>query len=193
MKLSPAMKTALVDAIGGLDQWAHRCHECSLALVRTGLLDQDARVARGFCGSVASQHSWVVIGDPYDENAPIVDGTLWSYTDQDPRLFVNPRGNAQYTPHGAGSIWEYGKPDAPTKDVITLDAELPKLAADFLEMMAPDGLDYRGWNVIAHAPVSGWPAREIIGAMYDDERLRALIPVDIVGMLTDKNPGGLYW
>lgn len=27
-------------------------------------------------------------------------------------------------------------------------------------------------RVLAHAPVGGWPAAEIIGAMYDDDRLR---------------------
>jgi hypothetical protein len=29
--------------------------------------------------------------------------------------------------------------------------------------------------------------------MMDTEALRALIPVDIRGMLTDRNPNGLYW
>ena len=193
MNFTHTMRKALPEAIGGLDQWAQRCHECSLALIRTGLLPDDARVARGWCGSISSQHSWVVIGNPYDENAPVLDGTLWSYTDQKPRLFFCPKGNLQYQPHGAGSIWEYGRPDAPVDEVITLKTKLSKTAADFLTMAAPNGLDYLGWSVLAHAPVGGWPAREIISAMYDDERLGPLIPIDIVGMLTDKNPGGLYW
>ncbi len=185
-------KKQLIEAIGGLDSWDKQCHACSLALIRTGLLPDDARVARGWCGSVASQHSWVVLGSPYDETAPILDGTLWSYTGQSPRLFFCPRGNLQYTPHGAGSIWEYGCPEGPTDKIIELDANFSKTATDFLDMAAPNGLDRLGWNVLAHAPVGGWPAKEIIGAMYDDLRLRALIPIDVVGMLTDRNPGGLY-
>jgi hypothetical protein len=62
-----------------------------------------------------------------------------------------------------------------------------------MELAAPDGLDIRGWHVLAHSPVRGWPAAEIIGAMYDTPRLKMIPPIDIVGMLTDKNPNGLYW
>ena len=40
--------------------------------------------------------------------------------------------------------------------------------------------------------MEGWPSREIIAAAYADDRLRVLIPIDIVGMLTDANPGGLF-
>ena len=186
-------KKKLIKAIGGLEKWAKRCHECSIALIRTGLLPDSARVARGWCGSVTSQHSWVVIGDPYDEYAPILDGTLWSYTDQDPMLFYCPRGNNQYTPHGAGSIWNYGRPADPTGEVIELDADLSKEARDFLALAAPNGLDRWGWQSLATSPVGGWPSKEIISAMDDDERLSALVPIDIVGMLTDKNPSELYF
>jgi hypothetical protein len=28
--------------------------------------------------------------------------------------------------------------------------------------------------------------------MDDDERLSALVPIDILGMLTDRNPGNVY-
>jgi len=185
-------KAQIVKRIGGLDKWAKRCHECSLAIVRTGLLADNARVARGWCGSVGSQHSWVVLGNPYDENTPIIDGTLWSYTNQTPRLFVNLRGNLQYKPHGAGSIWDYGRPDDRSGEVITLSG-LSKTAKDFLDAAGPSGLDYTGWSVLANAPVGGWPAKEILSAMYEDDRLSALIPIDVVGMVTDKNPGDLYF
>ncbi len=185
-------KNLIIEAIGGLDKWAKRCHECSLAIVRSGLLPDNARVARGWCGSVDSQHSWVVLGNPYGENTPIIDGTLWSYTNQAPRLFFNPKGNLQYTPHGAGSIWDYGRPDDRNGEVITL-AGLSKTAKDFLDIAGPLGLDYMGWSVLAHAPVGGWPAKEIISAMYDDDRLSALVPIDVVGMITDKNPDELYF
>lgn len=191
MKL--ATKVKLVDAIGGLDKWSHRCHECSLALVRTGILPDVARVARGVCRGVALQHSWVVLGNPYDPRAPIIDGTRWSWTGSTPTLDYYPTGRShEYIPKGAGSIWDYGKPPLPLGDVIELEAELSPLAQSFLELAAPRGLDRDGWHVLANSPVSGWPAGEILGAMYDDDRLRPLIPIDVVGMVTDRNPEELY-
>lgn len=103
-----------------------RCHEASLALVRSGVLPEGARVARGSCPGVGGQHSWVVLGgDCYDRKAQVIDPTLWCYD------------------NAVREIWK-GRAD------------------------------------------------EIIGAMYDDERLSALVPIDIVGMITDRNPGGLY-
>ena len=42
------------------------------------------------------------------------------------------------------------------------------------------------------APVEDWPAGEIFAAMDDTEGLKALVPIDKLGMLTDRNPGGLY-
>jgi hypothetical protein len=51
--------------------------------------------------------------------------------------------------------------------------------------------DRQGWSVLAHAPVGGWPAGEIIDAMCESG-LDAVIPIDIVGMVTDRNPQGLY-
>jgi hypothetical protein len=38
----------------------------------------------------------------------------------------------------------------------------------------------------------GWPAAEIIGPMRDTRELRTTVPIDIAGMITDRNPGGLY-
>jgi hypothetical protein len=40
--------------------------------------------------------------------------------------------------------------------------------------------------------MEGWPSSEIIAAMDDTDELRALVPIDILGMVTDRNPGGLY-
>lgn len=69
---------------------------------------------------------------------------------------------------------------------------MSKLAREFLEMAAPQGLDRDGWHALAHAPVLGWPSDEIIAAMYRTPALKLLPPIDIVGMATDLNPGGLY-
>lgn len=58
-------------------------------------------------------------------------------------------------------------------------------------MLGP--LDRRAWHLLAsQAPVLGWPAAEIIAAMDDTEELSAFVPIDRLGMLTDRNPGGLY-
>lgn len=193
MKLTKPQLNDLINNIGGLDQWAQRCHECSLALIRTKLLPKEARVARGWCDGVGSQHSWVVIGNPYDEHAPILDGTLWSYTNEDPELKLYSEGSERHVPHGSGHIWDHGIPDAPTTEIIELESPLSDEANQFLKLIAPDGLDFKGWWFLSHAPVGGWPSDEIIGAILADDRLRALVPIDIAGMMTDTNPGELYW
>ena len=63
-------------------------------------------------------------------------------------------------------------------------------ARAFLELVGP--LDYHGWGVLAHAPVQGWPSGEILAAITDTKPLAVLVPIDRLGMLTDRNPGGLY-
>lgn len=42
------------------------------------------------------------------------------------------------------------------------------------------------------APTPGWPAAEIVAAMCETPNLQSLVSVDLAGMLTDRNPGGLY-
>jgi hypothetical protein len=175
------------------DRWAHQCHGMSLALVRSGLLPRSARVARGTATKVGSQHSWAVLGDPYDPEALVVDITLWSYDSTAPFVYAAKGKVRPHTPHGAGSIWSYGQPPEPVGEVIELQADLSPTARDFLALAASTGLDKRGWAVLAHAPVGGWPAKEILTAMYADDRLCSLIPIDIVGMATDINPSELYF
>jgi hypothetical protein len=168
--------------------WPHQCHAASLQMV---LLVGEGRVARGSCPGVPGQHSWVVLGgDCYDRRAPIIDPTLWSY---DPRVDGIATGKASdrpHTPHGSGSIFDWGKPGTYGGPTIELDVEWSGDARRFLDLLGP--LDRRGWADLAHAPVGGWPAREIITAMHGDDRLAALVPIDIVGMVTDLNPSGLY-
>jgi hypothetical protein len=38
----------------------------------------------------------------------------------------------------------------------------------------------------------GFPAGEFLAAMDDTPATSALVPIDRLGMLTDRNPGGLY-
>jgi hypothetical protein len=42
--------------------------------------------------------------------------------------------------------------------------------------------------------MGGWPASEILVRFLEDHPdHEAVVPIDIVGMLTDLNPDGLYW
>jgi hypothetical protein len=188
------------EAIGRpVAEWSHQCHAVSLAIVRSGLLGdpgQDARVARGGCKGVGSQHSWIVLGrNCWDTGLWVADPTLWSYTRTDPAVSVWRNSLGRHVPHGTGSIWAYGAPEnCAIEDAIWLERQegLSGEARAFLECCGP--LDRRGWMFLANAPVQEWPSREIIEAIADDPQLgAALVPIDILGMLTSRNPDGLYW
>lgn len=184
------------EVLGEHQAWAHRCHEISVALVHsrelTRLTGRPARVARGFTPGVLSQHSWVVLSENcYDPEAVIIDLTLWSYVPGEQVVHVGLAGTRPHRPHGSGTIFASGMPHHHGGDTIVLDQDrLSPQARSFLELLGP--LDARGWMQLANSPVEGWPAAQIVSAMYEEERLRALIPIDTVGMLTDHNPGGLY-
>lgn len=183
-------------AIGSSQQtWTHDCHSVSLALLNSKLVTSPARIARGSTPGVPGQHSWLVLGtDCYDLESWIVDLTLWSYVPQAPGVLIcrARTGPWQHIPHGYGSIFAHGKPSKATEEPIMLTPMQPLTtrAAAFLELLGP--LDRRGWAQLANGPVMGWPAAEIIVAMIETEELAALVPIDITGMLTDRNPGGLY-
>lgn len=191
----------LAEIIGiPIEFWVGSCHEVSLALVRAGKLGR-SRVARGVSPGIASQHSWAVAGDNvYDSNAVIIDATnprhhtLWERGKAITPILVTDTGTGRsHHPHGYGSIWEAGKPYHHGEADVTLTPQEPlsRQAQRFLAILGP--LDQRGWAQLAHLPVGGWPAKEIISAMADTEQLAALIPIDIVGMVTDRNPRELYW
>lgn len=178
-------------------EWGGRCHAISLAVLRTGLFGP-GRMARGVTQGPTGQHSWIVLGeDPYEPRALIVDPTIWWYLRAPDKAFVHVVRNQPrlYIPKGAGSIWEWGKPEecAPEDEITLKDHDsLSDEAQLFLELCGP--LDRRGWMVLASAPVQEWPAREIIEAIADDPQLgEALVPIDVLGMLTGRNPNGLYW
>ena len=180
-----------------LASFSHDCHAASISLVKAGVragkLPETARVARGSCERVPGQHSWIVLdGDCYARDAKILDPTLWSFVGAPPFVWAGVAGQ-YHRPHGSGSIWQYGKPVTGGETPIELTTPLNELslrAQRFLEMLLP--LDRRGWAMLAHAPVDGWPAGEIISAMYQTPAISALIPLDVVGMITDHNPQGLY-
>ena len=175
-----------------LDGWDAQCHAASLTLVKHGALGV-CRVARGGCKGVGSQHSWVVLGDDcYDPRAVIVDPTLWSYDDTVRGVWVGSYRDGRHTPHGKGSIWKWGRPADPTGPIVTLTPRKPfsGVAKVFLGILGP--LDFEGWRQLAHAPVENWPAAEILDAIEHTEGLSGRVPIDILGMITDLNPRGLY-
>lgn len=179
-----------------VDKWRHQCHGVSLRIVKARLLP-DARVARGVCSRVGGQHSWVVYGgySPYDDEAYILDPTMWSWQEPEPEPFLwwGRMLDGVHRPFGYGSIWEYGRPvhaGGPTIALST-DVELSAEAQKFLDILGP--LDRIGWSRLANAPVGGmWPAADILGAMWETTELCSLVPIDVIGMVTDINPAGLY-
>jgi hypothetical protein len=173
-----------------LDGWAHQCHTASLKLAQSGHFGV-CRVARGSCEGVGGQHSWLVLSnDCYHPTATIIDPTLWSYDQTVQGVWVG-TANVRHRPHGAGSIWAWGRPNEATGPVVELTPRKPfsRSARGFLEMLGP--LDEAGWIALAHAPVEGWPAGEIIDAICESG-MEVYVPIDIVGMVTDRNPQGLY-
>jgi hypothetical protein len=185
------LHAAAQEILNPLERWAQQCHAASHKLMTSGRFG-DCRVARGSCSGVGGQHSWLVIGhDCYDRNATIIDPTLWSYDKEVNGIWVG-QMNERYHPHGSGSIWEWGRPDhaVPGQEMeLTPREPWSDEAQLFLEMLGP--LDKKGWILLAHAPVEGWPSGEIIDAMCESG-LGAYVPIDIVGMVTDRNPSGLY-
>lgn len=185
-----ALRRTAQTALEPMKQWHHRCHEASIALVLSGKI-KGLRVARGVCRVVGGQHSWCVIGDPYDEKAVILDPTLWSYTNIAPEVFVGDRKRWGHKPFGTGNIFTWGRPpEVPERKAYRIKP--PKggwspAARVFFQVLGH--IDLEGWRVLAHAPVQGWPAEEVLRAMSrHSEELRMAIPVDIRGMLLDEVP-----
>jgi hypothetical protein len=201
MAATKAMAELVVQAariLGPLDRWAAQCHAASLKVVQEATFT--ARVARGSCDGVGGQHSWVVVGDDcYDRGATIIDPTLWSYDASVEGIWVGTMADGRHRPFGLGSIWQRGRPHPAVGRAVRLTPTTPfsDRAESFLDMLGP--LDLDGWALLAHAPVEGWPADEILAAMCDTPHpeipgvtLGGRIPIDTLGMVTDRNPGGLY-
>jgi len=190
----------ILTAEGPMDRWARQCHAASIALVKSGEFGE-CRVARGTCNGVGGQHSWVVLSmDVYDKRATIIDPTLWSQSEEwEERLggqhvWVGLPNYSWHRPKGSGQIWDYGRPSSAVEmgqEPMTLTPRKPwsPWAESFLHMMGP--LSEAGWISLAHFPMEGWPSGEIIDAMIESG-LEGYIPIDIRGMVTDRNPNGLY-
>jgi hypothetical protein len=175
-----------------LERWAQQCHAASVKLMNSGQFGA-CRVARGAADGVIGQHSWLVLGDDcYANDAVIIDPTAWSYDESVQGVWVGTYRDGRHRPHGKGSIWSWGRPNAATGPVVELTPREPfsQSARGFLDILGP--LDENGWVMLAHAPVEGWPASEIIDALYNTPTFKGRVPIDIVGMVTTVNPGGLY-
>ena len=175
--------------------FAQDCHSVSLAFVRSGLLGEGGptlRVARGACLGVGGQHSWAVLGHPYDNGATIVDLTLWSYNPRQPRIWIGTLRNTLHRPKGYGHIFSGSKPEGRGGEVIPVKVSSEQ-ARDFLRMVGP--LDAHGWGALwSRCGMLGWPAKEILEAFLDQyPKMAPLVPIDIVGMVTDRNPQDTYW
>jgi hypothetical protein len=179
------------------EDFAHDCHSVSLALVRSGLLGEggpNLRVARGACMGVGGQHSWVVLGHPYDQTATIVDLTLWSYNGSQPRIWIGDMMSGFHHPKGMDWIFNCEKPHARGGKPIEVDTiGLSASAKEWIRMIGP--MDAAGWGALwSRSGMLGWPAKEILEHFIDQHpTMVALVPIDIVGMVTDRNPQDLYW
>lgn len=206
MEAMPANATPdlIAAALGDLTQWRHRCHAASLRLVRSGALPTGSRVARGVTTHLGGQHSWVVVGDgtgladPYARDAVILDPTAWSYQDGELATPAVWAGQAvDYTPHGAtGNDARLGLPrPASYADVIQPDeAALAAAPAEVFMFFARNGsLDHHGWWALMRCSVDTYPASAMLALMMATPALRALVPVDVLGMATTANPGELYF
>ena len=172
------------------ENWAGNCHSVSLALLKTGEFGE-GRIARGSVQGIASQHSWLILSDDvYDQDAVIVDPTILPATRYEMTIAVDVARCLTNRPHGSGRIWDWGRPWAHSASYIDLAVPLAGEAKAFMDLIGP--LDILGWMQLAGAPMQGWPAGEIIAAMRQTPALKACVPVDIAGMLTAENPGGLY-
>jgi hypothetical protein len=172
------------------EDWANRCHDVSLRLLRTGEFGE-GRVARGTAKGIIGQHSWIVLGDDvYDEDAVIVDPTITPTTTGESLIVADKARCLSNRPHGTGRIWDWGRPWPHSANYIELAVPLSGEAKAFMSMVGP--LDLLGWMQLANAPVQGWPAKEILTAMMATPGLEAAAPIDHVGHVTDLNPKGLY-
>lgn len=191
-----------VEVLRDVPDYAKQCHGASHAIVKDAPVP--CRVARGTSKGVGGQHSWVVLGmDCYDPDALVLDPTLAFWrgevtitpsprTAEDVRASLRTGRNlTDWHPHGWRSIWDWGRPPEPTGPEVTLTPRTPwsQDAIAFLDILGP--LDEGGWRILAGAPAGQWPAGEIFDAMASSG-FEAAIPIDILGMTTLRDPGGLY-
>lgn len=172
--------------------WHTNTKQVAHDLVRSGLLPT-CRVVVGFVSGVEGEHSWVTTSwDVYDKYALIVDPTMWTFRADIPDVWMGTLHDGLHHPKGEGFIWDSGYPENSSfQDTILLPQNgLSTYAKYFLSRVEP--LNVAGWTALMRLPMQGWPAGEILARMKEVPTLAPLVPEDLEGMLTEKNPGNLY-
>lgn len=188
--------------------WADNPLKSSLALVHSGFFREQAigaRVVTGTHGSFDSDHTWIVfdaaverpedvdIFDPYTE---ILDLSLWSHMHGINLVqLADSSGDLLWIPAGYGDIEYFGVPESNSiVDAVELTPKRPfSHRASYFLTERVGLLDAKGWQQLAHAPLGGWPSREIITAMVQTPAVAPLIPTAIVSVATNLNPQGVSW
>lgn len=174
-------------------EWQKHSWEISLAIVRSRRFNT-ARVATGYAEGISGKHYWVCLGsDVYSKLTPILDATLWSAPPFDSDvLWSGSLASGIHRPLGMGYIWDYGYPENSSfREAIRLPEDDLSLSAKyFLARLGP--MDLSGWKRLMLSPMQGWPSGEILAAMKEHPQLSGIVPLDLEGMLTSRNPGGLF-
>lgn len=190
----PELTQAVIEeAIGPIEKFHHQCHAASLALVKSGVLPgKNWRVARGWSRGIGGQHSWAVQGDPYARSSRVVDITMWSYQRHIAKIYC-PKNLYDHEPHGYGYLVPQviERPSIPEVTDLPLE-RLSDETLEWLQMRYPNGIGMQDLNRLVNGPMLAWNSREFIGAL-SLSRYKQFVPIDIRGMLTDENPGGLYF
>lgn len=173
--------------------WQNRCHEISLALLKSNLFDGvEARMARGAGMHIGSQHSWIVTGrDVYDDKAIVVDPT-WSSTVMSKPLVMFVPNLTAHRPHGYGEFEKY-PPHGDGEEIGPPDPS--QRLSDWIKVARlanGEPLDLKFWVGMVHGPMLGWPSAEVVDWLCSVSTMVAFVPIDLQGMLTDRNPNGLY-
>lgn len=188
--------------------WKDNCHAVSLQAARSGMFGEpgpSCRVVRGWAPGygIRGQHSWIVLGRPFDPDTRTIDLTVhqWGEVDGIVDSTVGEAYQEAYNGfpghvlHGyqAGSIWDCGKPVSNSGEPVELERDgLSDMANAFLDVLGPQPVE--GWRSLVTFPHGGWPAHEICEAIVEQiPRMEVLLPIDVIAHVTDRNPGGVYW
>ena len=192
-------------------RWHGNCHAVSLAIIQSGALGTPGptcRIARGAAAGygIISQHSWIALGSPYAPATRFVDYTAWAWGQVDGIIdtFAADEwlrhvagGDRWHLPHSYDqrNIMQVGRPAAPGPGDTPWRLDRTGLSADavwFLDLLGD--LTVEGWASLCGFPQGGWPHAEIVDRIIETvPRAAVLVPIDIRGMATDRNPEGIYW
>lgn len=184
--------------------WHNNCHAVSLAFLRKGLVE--GRVARGSAEGVGV-HSWIVLAQEpgvkpncYLDTAQILDPTIHCWHPGMEPLWQGIMADGMHHLPGRDSIWNHGCPlpgDGPPLELVVPDGPDPMGRRAFLKLLETTGggpVTMETFRALYHGPLQGWPAGALLDLLLDQHPdFETWVPIDVVGMLTERNPDGLYW